>query len=280
MEHKINVEFSSNKTNNNSLNIAIKIKAADIIKSMLKDCDKEVIEDIENIELTVLIEQPVNNSSIETKTTKITKTEYVDALLNDVCDWSGYGSPYNLVILRSSITKFFKYIKYYYYHNNKLQLLNKNLLNKKQQYNSTTKQLPNELIVSDESELFGESPLKTANLKKYISGFKQKEISKWSSKEFVDYVQNKFSSVYGTNLINNFNGNSRNKSAGQVYIGINILKNRFRTLEKSNEEIKKYIDWLFDVKAIKLDFPISIGFITSNKVIDEWIWVTKKQQNQ
>lgn len=278
MEHKLVVNFNSFDSDDETLEIIVKISSADIIKSVLKSLGKTIAKEYSDVNLTVITDQLLNKTSSST-IEKVTPTEdeYTDALMNENVNLNGYGSVYNLITLRSSVIKFYHYIY------NHLFILNSNTSKisntSVRRVANSSKKKKSSVIVDDIDDAFGKSNLRTPMMKKYTSSHKQKNINDWNSKDFLEYIMIQYKTYYGHDMFPK-NGDPR-KTIGYANVGIkNILVPIFKELKLDNSELKKYIDWLFGIKAIKLDYPIGVGFITSHKVINNWLYDKNKMENK
>lgn len=264
MKHMVKVDFNSFDSDQETLEIIVKISSANIIKTVLKSLGETAAKEYTNVNLTVVTDQILNQAESSILKYQPTEKEYIDALMNEEICLNGYGSYYNLVTLRSSVTKFYHYIF------NHLFLLSSS---KKLKSSITDKNKnKNYIIVDDENDAYSECKLKKPNMRKYTSGYKNKNIDKWNSKDFDDYIQMCYKEFYGHDMIAK-NGDPR-KTQGYKQVGIKkILMPMFDDeLKLGNAGLKEYIDWLFLTKAGILDYPISFGFIVSRKVVNNWLF--------
>jgi len=105
-------------------------------------------------------------------------------------------------------------------------------------------------------------------------------IEKWTSHQFLEYMSDKFNQTYGFKSMEfgTVGGKSYSKTAkGILYVNIkNKLILTFKEIGLTNQDLKDYIDYLYDVKVADLDFPITLNFIVSKVVLTQWLHISSK----
>lgn len=102
-----------------------------------------------------------------------------------------------------------------------------------------------------------------------------RQIVKWTSHEFLKYASDLYRRAYGhvsLDLEQSLHGERRQ---GVVVARIKkSLVKRFLRLGLKNEDVVKYLDWLFEEKAEALD--INLGVICSRALQSEWMSVRQR----
>ncbi len=108
------------------------------------------------------------------------------------------------------------------------------------------------------------------------------DASSWTSKQFHEYMQKKFTKTYHHDSLEfNLIGNNfySKKASGILWTNIkHKLINVFEGSGMTKVDLKNYIDWMFDVKSATMKFPITLGFISNKGVMTEWIINNKKKK--
>jgi len=120
---------------------------------------------------------------------------------------------------------------------------------------------------------------------------KSKDVSKWVSKDFWLYMKKKYYEQYGTDSFElvadsvafssgYYSGyDAMNRAMGRT---LSIIKygliEEFKKAGYDSDGLKDYIDWIYDDKAGRLSFPVTLAFIKSKALITEWI--TRKATNK
>lgn len=113
----------------------------------------------------------------------------------------------------------------------------------------------------------------------------EKKIEKWNSGDFLRYMKDEFYSVYGYGSLEFriIDGKKYSPSAtGILYVKIKRkLINVFNEIEQGNVGLKNYIDWAYKEKALIIDFPITLNFLCTESLINEWMNINvKKSKNR
>ena len=134
-----------------------------------------------------------------------------------------------------------------------------------------------------ESE-YVESEAATKVLKKMV-GWKKQSVEEWNSRHFLEYIKLKFRDAYEVDSAEwNVSGMGKSSTRGIVYSYIKRnLVNAFISFGYSNNQLKDYIDWCYDIKAAEINFPITLKFLGNRTMITEWIvknYGTKKRRGR
>jgi hypothetical protein len=112
----------------------------------------------------------------------------------------------------------------------------------------------------------------------------ESKIEDWTANQFYEYMILKFKKTYD-NMNYEF-WTIRGKKYGVMSKGIiwtNIkrgLLDVFFKNKMTRTDAKEYIDWLFDVKSGTTPFPITLGFILSANVINEYMFMKNKSADK
>ena len=107
-------------------------------------------------------------------------------------------------------------------------------------------------------------------------------IDKWTSNNFLIYLNKKFNETYGYESIEfgTIGGKKYLSSAkGILYLNIKRkLINVFADLGLGNDGLKKYIDWTYDIKSDNVKFPITLNLLVHKGMITEWMQLNVKKK--
>lgn len=106
-------------------------------------------------------------------------------------------------------------------------------------------------------------------------------VNKWKAKHFLDYIRKKHKETYGHGGTLQFL--AENNSVGTGYTGrdLTMIKNGLIKLlvgkkignkVLGNEDVKDYIDFVYDNISPELDYPVTLAFLKSRNVIDGWLF--------
>ena len=100
---------------------------------------------------------------------------------------------------------------------------------------------------------------------------------KWTSNQITQYIRYWYLKAYDLPLLEIDFGDSYKafggKRRGVVWSKIKKqLIARFEKYGYKVEKVKEYIDWVFEEKAPKKDFPVTLGYILSDTIIGEWMF--------
>lgn len=109
------------------------------------------------------------------------------------------------------------------------------------------------------------------------------DASAWSSKQFHEYMQKKFTKTYNQDSLEfNVIGNNFYSKKASGILWTNIKRKLIDVFENSGmtkSDLKEYIDWMFDVKSVHVKFPITLNFLSSRGVMTEWMVKNKKKKS-
>jgi len=113
-----------------------------------------------------------------------------------------------------------------------------------------------------------------AKHKKYFEPKPDELINKWTSEDFLKYMQNKYKDTYGYNSMEFtvFGGKKYAKSASGVIRTV-IKRQLIDVFVNSNmvrQDLKNYIDWMYEKKSGELKFPVTLNFICNKGMMTEW----------
>lgn len=107
------------------------------------------------------------------------------------------------------------------------------------------------------------------------NSWKNVEVEKWTSNQFLQYMGHKFNQVYGfSSLEFSVIDGKRYKSSAKGFLFVKIktkLITVFEEIKLNRQDLKNYIDWMYDVKSGALDFPITLNFLCSKGMMTEWL---------
>lgn len=116
-----------------------------------------------------------------------------------------------------------------------------------------------------------------------IKNEKKDDVMKWTANQFMNYMQEKFTSTYGHNSLefNSISGKTYNNAAkGIIWVTIKKrLIELFKSNGMTNVDVVEYIDWMYDKKSIELKFPVTLNFLCNAGVITEWMMIKKNGGN-
>lgn len=99
-------------------------------------------------------------------------------------------------------------------------------------------------------------------------------MNKWTSNDFLKYMQDKYRTTYGYNSMEFevFGGKKYGKSAtGVIFTHIKRkLMDVFVESGLDMSDLKNYIDWVYDKKSGELNFPVTLNFIASKALMTDW----------
>lgn len=114
-----------------------------------------------------------------------------------------------------------------------------------------------------------------ANKHKKTNDWSGIDVQKWSSNQFLQYMIHKFKHSYGFNSIEFISADGTKhqpRAKGMLFVKIKQhLIAVFADSGMNNGDLKKYLDWVYDVKAKDLKFPVSLNFLCSKVLITEWL---------
>ena len=111
---------------------------------------------------------------------------------------------------------------------------------------------------------------------------KQEDIKQWTSNQWLEYISNKFNDVYGQQSLE-FGASMANKKNGKGIIWLKIKNKLIKTfigMGKDNVALREYVDWCFDIKSVELNFPITLNFLCSPSLIQEWTMKDNKKSTK
>lgn len=114
-----------------------------------------------------------------------------------------------------------------------------------------------------------------ADEKKFKNNGFSKKINDWNALTFSKYIAMKFKGAYGVGSFE-FNRTVNVREAeGKVRAMIsNVLVKGFKKNGLDNSGVRKYIDWIYDVKSNSVKTPITIHLLCSSSMITEWMVVS------
>lgn len=109
---------------------------------------------------------------------------------------------------------------------------------------------------------------------------KNEDVAGWTAKQFHQYLIDKYAKTYGQSSLEfeTVGGRKFGKSAhGIIWTVIKKkLINLFIESGMTNEDLKIYIDWVYDVKSADIKFPVTLNFLCSAGLITEWLYELSK----
>lgn len=109
---------------------------------------------------------------------------------------------------------------------------------------------------------------------------KDTDVSKWTAKQFHEYLIQKYRDTYGHSSLEF--GTVGGRKYGQSAQGIiwtvikQKLMNVFNESKLTNQDLKIYIDWVYGEKISDIKFPVTLNFLCSKSLITEWIYELNK----
>lgn len=111
-----------------------------------------------------------------------------------------------------------------------------------------------------------------------------KPISKWNSYDFLSFIKKKFKDAYGFNTFEIQSSKQLRNGAGGagriVAMTNTALIKKFRKQGLTKNDLAKYIAWVYEEKAMKIKFPVTMAFLCSNTLITEWFAKLSKNGNK
>lgn len=102
-----------------------------------------------------------------------------------------------------------------------------------------------------------------------------REIESWTANQFHQYIQKKFIETYG------FESFELKHHKGKLWSKIKKqLIDVFIDEEKTKQDLKDYIDWMYDVKSDDVKTRIGLGFLCSPSFMDEFFASKSKNEKR
>ena len=150
---------------------------------------------------------------------------------------------------------------------------------KEKQKEVTTKKY---IFLDENDETYVVSKKAQAVLTKYHQKVqKDEDVTQWTAKQFHQYLIKKYRETYGHHSIEF--GTVGGRKYGNSAHGIiwTIIKRKlidvFTESKMSNQDLKIYIDWVYDIRSADLKFPATLNFLCSRSLISEWIYELNKK---
>ncbi len=111
---------------------------------------------------------------------------------------------------------------------------------------------------------------------------KDEDVSKWTAKQFHEYLMKKYKDTYGHQNIEF--GTVGGRKYGQSAKGIiyTVIKHKlmkvFNESGMSNQDLKIYIDYVYDIRSADIKWPITLNFLCNHSLIAEWIYDLNKDK--
>jgi hypothetical protein len=260
MKHKIKLDFISYKDTNGTLSVIAKIDHKDIINKTLA---RRSNHKYKNIDLSIIVTMP-NKTEAKKRNKKLRVIE--KEILNELSGNNSIQLNNSLFTLRSKVNN---------------RLFNKYLVSKevKERSKGDSKGKMDSIVELDVTdEMFTESKLakRFVNKNKLWKKRKQKRLDKniknWNSMDFLNYMKTKFKNTYGHESFEFDRATKYKAPKGKLLVVIKSkLIKGFAKIGYDNRHVKSYIDWVYDIKAGKIKFPVTFWFLISDSLITEWI---------
>ena len=108
----------------------------------------------------------------------------------------------------------------------------------------------------------------------------KRPIEDWKANDFLKYMHEQYVKTYGTISVT-FNKYAKGMITNSYAKLFTVIKRELQDVFKlqglDNDDLKKYIDWMFKVKSKQLDFPITLSTLMWPTTMDEWVFKEKNK---